>query len=357
MRILIVDDEKILVESLVRGLKSRGYGVIGTLTAEEGLSKLHIHHDVDLVLTDHVMPDINGIELLKRIRQIRKDLPVIMMTAYGEKYLVIEAMRNGCSGFIEKPFSLDELVREIERAKGHVFKDPASPHSQESVPKLLHQINNPLMTILGNAELGMFELENQDATRSRLERIIQATEEIRELNRMILDPGWRTGKRAENLDLVNLLKECLGFFKDLMRVKGVDLIGELPEGGRLRVKGDRFRLRQVFRNLIMNAVEAMDEKEKKRLKVTAKQLSSSSFVWVSFEDTGWGVSTDLLGKIYEPYITSKENGTGLGLTVVRDIVREHGGRIEVMSRVGEGTTFRVFLPGVNGRALMGHAPA
>jgi DNA-binding NtrC family response regulator len=70
---------------------------------------------IDLVLSDYVMPGLNGIELLKRIRENHGSLPVILMTAYGEKDLIIEALRNRCDSFLEKPFTLDQLIQEIER--------------------------------------------------------------------------------------------------------------------------------------------------------------------------------------------------------------------------------------------------
>ena len=119
MNILVVDDEVVQLESLRRGLRTRGYQVLEALSAEEAL-KCFTHSNmnkIDLVLSDYLMPGMNGIELLKRIRNHHGSLPVILMTAYGEKDLVIEALRNRCDSFIEKPFTLDQLMQEIERVK------------------------------------------------------------------------------------------------------------------------------------------------------------------------------------------------------------------------------------------------
>jgi CheY-like chemotaxis protein len=117
MKILVVDDDMVQLESLRRGLRSKGYQVLEALSAEDALNRItHSHtNKIDLVLSDYLMPGMNGIELLKKIREDYGPLPVILMTAYGEKDLIIEALHNRCNSFIEKPFTLEQLMQEIER--------------------------------------------------------------------------------------------------------------------------------------------------------------------------------------------------------------------------------------------------
>lgn len=115
MKILVVDDEIDEVESLSRGLRSKGYQVLQALNGQEALN--HIHNDsagIDLVITDYAMPVMNGMELLRDIRKNHGNLPIIMMTAYGKKDLILDALRNHCDCFIEKPFTLEQLLREIQ---------------------------------------------------------------------------------------------------------------------------------------------------------------------------------------------------------------------------------------------------
>jgi len=115
MNILVVDDEAVLVESIKIGLQSRGYRVIAAYGAKEALDCLrHGGQRIDMVITDYLMPEMSGIDLLIKIRKMAPDLPVVLMTAYGETKLVVEAMKNKCDGFIEKPFTLDRLTAEIE---------------------------------------------------------------------------------------------------------------------------------------------------------------------------------------------------------------------------------------------------
>jgi DNA-binding NtrC family response regulator len=111
--ILVVDDKRVQLKTLRRGLRTRGYQVVEAISGKEALDHLIKDKKIDIVLTDYAMPEMNGIELLQKIRENNKTIPVIIMTAYGDKNLVIEAMHHQCNGFIDKPFDMDELLKEI----------------------------------------------------------------------------------------------------------------------------------------------------------------------------------------------------------------------------------------------------
>ena len=117
MNILIVDNNAVWLETLKRGLNIGGHEVMKAMSANEALMNLSNPNTpgIDLVLTDYVMPEMNGIELLKEIRKNFGPLPVVIMTAYVEKVLLIDAFRNNCNGFIEKSSTLDQLMQEIKR--------------------------------------------------------------------------------------------------------------------------------------------------------------------------------------------------------------------------------------------------
>ena len=117
MNILVVDNNTVWLKTLKRGLNISGHEVIEAMSAHEALEKLSSPDTpaIDLVLTDYVMAEMNGIDLLKKIRMIYGSLPVIIMTAYTENSLLIEAFRNHCNGFIEKSSSLDQLMQEVNR--------------------------------------------------------------------------------------------------------------------------------------------------------------------------------------------------------------------------------------------------
>ncbi len=142
MNILIVDDEPVQIESLTRGLRTKGYTVFGALSAEAALDRINNHPPIDMVLTDFDLKGMDGMELLRTIREKNAALPVIMTTTYGEKNLLIEALRNRCNSFLEKPFTLDQLVKEIERTRIDLVKRSISDGLSEQMQYLAHYLRN-----------------------------------------------------------------------------------------------------------------------------------------------------------------------------------------------------------------------
>ena len=126
MNVLIVDNEIDQVENLRIGLSSRGHYVLMAMSGHEALNL--IEKDVpgiELVITDYAMQEINGIELLQNIRWKYGSLPVILMTAYRQRDIILDALRNQCNGFIDKPFTLDQLMHEIDRVKSNMIQNVA----------------------------------------------------------------------------------------------------------------------------------------------------------------------------------------------------------------------------------------
>ena len=345
MNIMVVDDEKVQIESLKRGLRSKRFDVVEALNGDEAMKCLDDENgSIDMVITDYAMPGMNGIELLRKIREKNDALPVIMMTAYGEKDLVIDAMRNSCDSFIEKPFTLEMLMNEIDRNMLKAMENKNSRELSQVIPEFVHQINNPLFSISAGAELAICDLEtdNTDAVRDRMTRIIKATEKITEINREMRNFGPDAKSRFEDMDVNGLLGDCIEMFDDMLKLKQVSVEKNLHDDVVL-VSGNRFEMEQVFKNLILNAIDAMDEVPEKRLKIGSELDKDSRFISVHIEDTGCGIPEESLDRVFKPYFTTKEKGTGLGLAVIKGIVNKHKGMIDVESVVGQGTTFDVTL--------------
>lgn len=210
MNIMVVDDEAIQLDSLNRGLSSKGYKVQGMLCSEEALSFLNNHRGhIDMVITDYAMPRMNGMELLKQIRRNHKSMPVIMITAYGAKNLVIDALRNRCDSFIEKPFTLDELLQEIKRAEINIVQNTDSHQLMEIIPKLVHQINNLLQSIMMSAELSLFQPDDTAAIERRMADILEATRKVQGINKEILNLGRAIKDHMVPVDVRAIIEDCL----------------------------------------------------------------------------------------------------------------------------------------------------
>ncbi len=114
---MVVDDEILIVDSLARGLRSKGHQVLTVQSAHDALAIMASGDgEIDLIVTDYKMPEMNGIDLLARIRHEKNKIPVIIMTALTDKKIIVEAVKAGINGVLIKPFNLDTLVREIEKA-------------------------------------------------------------------------------------------------------------------------------------------------------------------------------------------------------------------------------------------------
>ncbi len=343
--ILIVDDEIEQIKILRLSLRSKGYQVTAVSNVTEALAALNSSQRYDLVLTDYAMPDASGLEFLKEIRRSGNRIGVIMMTAYGEKKVLVDALRLRCDGFIEKPFTLNELVAEITHVSAlkNTMENVTRRELADFVPMMVHQINNPLTAIVGNAELALHRDQSCDKTRIGLQRIIEATSKIKSINREILDLGKGLDQQNQTIDIVTIVHECLQSLEAVCQTRGVLLNTTLPTEA-CWVAGNQFGLEQLFRNLMHNAVEAMQDSAIKMLSVELSQSDVDSAIRISIGDTGCGIAGDDLVNVFTPYFTTKQAGTGLGLSVVKQIVSSHRGDIEVQSTVGKGTRFNLSFP-------------
>jgi len=344
LNVLVVDDEKIQVESICRGLRSRGYRVAQAYTAEEALERIKDDGSkIEMVITDYSMPGMNGLELLKKIRETHSRLPVIMMTAYSDKKLAIAALHNRCDSFLEKPFTLDELMQETERALAKVMKYAEEEQEPELIPKHVDRISNPLMSIIGSAELAMKQLDDPDVIKSYFQRIVESAKQISRMNKEILRANNPRKDHQEPVDIERIIDVCLKMFEDLLTLNDVS-VKKIMGHHSIRVLGDKSTLEQMIKNLILNAVEAMEDSNEKQLRIETDYDISDNTVKIHIADSGHGIAEDSLPTLFLPNFTTKQHGTGLGLLVVKNIVDRLKGRINVKSMLAKGTTFTVSIP-------------
>ena len=344
--ILLVDDEPAQLRGLKIGLLGFGYQTLEASNGHEALEKLADPGSrIDMVITDYSMPCMNGMELLQIVREKYRSIPVIMMTAYGEKSLVIEALKNECSSFIEKPFNLDALFLEIERVKLLRLQNTGSKDLARLLPEMSHKINNRLSVIMGQAELGMFNCSDHQKLKKRFESIIEAVDQIDTINKQIIELSLSQTERMKvaRLNLVELVEETLGMLDGLMALKKV-MVEKQFEREDMALHGSRVTLGQVLRNLILNAIDAMDGSPVKKLRIAAATGKERQGILIQIEDTGRGISEENREEILEPYFTLNKRGSGLGLAVVREVIREHRGTIRVESPTGGGACFEIHLP-------------
>lgn len=348
MQILVVDDERVQRQSLQNGLRTEGYTVITAQDGTEALELLKADPDgFDLVITDHRMPAMTGLELLQAMRSRSLTVPVIMMTAYGDKPLLIQALQQQCNGFIDKPFTLEALLGEIARVREqqlHLKHSDESDESGDALRKIAHQINNPLMSIQGHAQLALLNPSDSEAVTRKLNDIMEATHHISAINRKVTraDNVFQDNNQ-ETLDIRQLLNDCLKMFDGLIRLKGIHVEIE-PETPPLYVTGNSYDLQQVFKNLILNAIEAMDSSSRPRLQILLDHGPHGNEAIIQIADSGCGMAVTAGQEMFEEGKTTKPQGSGLGIGIVQEALKRHGGHLRMSSRMGQGTVMTVRLP-------------
>ncbi|MFC0214536.1 ATP-binding protein [Paenibacillus chartarius] len=208
---------------------------------------------------------------------------------------------------------------------------------------IAHEIRNPLTSIRGFIQLLLPELKKlgrEEYGRIILSEIDRANEIIYEF----LNSSKPSAPDKRQVSMAELLREVTLLFQSEALMKGCQ-IELLPVSETLMVDVDAKQIKQVFLNIVKNAVEVLGEREggiQGRVRVQAERRDDG--IWVSFEDNGKGMDAKTLSRLFDPFFTTKLEGTGLGLSVSYRIIKNHGGAIHVESEVGVGTTFRVQLP-------------
>ena len=212
-----------------------------------------------------------------------------------------------------------------------------------------HEINNPLGGILALTSLAVEDLPDDHPDRTNLEEVVRQAERCRDIVRGLLEFSRQSEMHMEVVDVSRVLEDTVGLIGKQASFLNVRLVREwapdLPA-----IVADRSQLQQVFLNLIVNAVQAMDERGTLTIR-TAHTLDDDT-VEIAFSDTGRGIPPEAIDLVFDPFFSTKQGGqgTGLGLAIAYGIVTRHRGTIAVQSRVDHGTTFTICLP-VAGPAL------
>jgi PAS domain S-box-containing protein len=208
---------------------------------------------------------------------------------------------------------------------------------------IAHEVRNPLTSIRGFIPLLLPELKKlgrEEYGRIILDEIDRANEIIYEF----LNSSKPSAPNKREVRVADLLHEVILLFQSEALLKGCQIELE-PVNENIYISVDEKQIKQVFLNIVKNAVEVLGEGSEERLgRVRVQAVRSESGVWVSFEDNGKGMDAKTLSRLFDPFFTTKLEGTGLGLSVCYRIIKNHGGSIHVESEVGVGTTFRIQLP-------------
>ncbi|MCH7819013.1 MAG: response regulator [Candidatus Marinimicrobia bacterium] len=215
----------------------------------------------------------------------------------------------------------------------------------EMASKIAHEINNPLTIIMAQADLQLLE-DNSAELRETFGQIIESAVQIQHLTRGYMDLGKPEQMKMSNIILGEVIRSTINALKPIGSLKYIKIKEEYIDN-EPEIIGDASRLEQVFRNLLLNAVDATSNSIEKEIIVGTKLSEDGRSVDAFVSDSGVGIDPENLDKIFQHYFTTKKKGvgTGLGLVICKEITEIiHGGELTVQSTPGKGTLFNVLIP-------------
>lgn len=212
---------------------------------------------------------------------------------------------------------------------------------------MAHEIKNPLSSIKTFTQLLPEKLDDPEFRGDFLAIASKEVDRIDYLINQLLNFARPSKPQFERVDIALTLNDSIAIIDNQIRKKNITVVREFGKEEQLAYADER-QLKQVFINIMMNAIQAMEEKgtltiEVKQPSPKMHQGAESEFLQVLIRDTGKGISEENLDKLFNPFFTTKHDGTGLGLAIVHRIIEDHRGFIEVSSKVGMGTTFTINL--------------
>ncbi|MDR1947068.1 MAG: response regulator [Desulfovibrio sp.] len=353
-RVLVVDDEPVNIQVLKNLLSVCHYSVSKAYNGLEALDLIAKGEKFDIVLLDIMMPRMSGYEVCRRLREEYSlfDLPILMLTAKNQIQDVVSGFQSGANDYIQKPFDKEELLARVKtllELKSAVTASMAANKVKSAfLANMSHEIRTPLNAVIGLTHL-LLNTPLEDKQRDYTEKMRRAASVLLGIVNDILDfskvdAGKMTLERIP-FDIRRIFDDIAVFFQEESSSSGIALRLDTDPALPLVLLGDPLRLHQIFINLVNNAFKFTEKGT-----VTVRAAVSGrgrGDVTVNFavEDTGIGMSREQAGNIFAAFtqadnsVTRKYGGTGLGLTITRQMIELMGGEIAVSSEEGKGTVF------------------
>ena len=350
-RLLVIDDELGPRESL-RFLFKDTYDVICTDSVDKGVDELK-KQAPDCIITDIKMPGKSGIEGLKEIRAIDKQVSIIMLTGFGSLETAQEAIRHGATDYLQKPFNTQEIretvKKYIKRTKLNRKQIAAANHLEglttelqnqlnakeklaqlgEKSSEFVHDLNNPLSVINGYVQILIQDIKDKknqekEINVSYLEQIEKSVSRCQDMLTLWRERSRRASSSTQRIDLKNPITEIFENVKTLAAQKHASVL--IDDGPDCCIEGAEVQIFRAIQNIVGNALEALPENGG-RIRIGWRTDGSRALVEV--EDNGGGFPPEKLADMQTKYYTTKgeSGGMGLGLFITKNIVEAHGGSL------------------------------
>jgi signal transduction histidine kinase len=356
-RVLVIDDEDTARVSCGRVLNRENIHASLASSGREGLDIL-MREPHDLVLVDLQMPEMDGIEVARRIRSYDPSIVTILITGHATVEGAVAVIKEGAYDYLAKPFTPDELIIVVRRGlekrrldkESRALREEKQAMERNFVTLVTHQLRSPLAAIsqyievlLGDiaGELKGMQREMMERIRVRLDGLLDLINDWLDLSRI---EAGEIEHRLGPVSLVSCVDVALAGLELAARGRRIEIVKSIPDD-LPPVLADPDTFREVLSNLISNAIKY--NRPRGRVLIRASELDDR--VVVDIEDTGFGMDEKEIPFLFEQFYRSKakeileQPGTGLGLAIAQKIIRAYGGKIEVRSQLGKGSTFSVYI--------------
>ena len=369
--ILLVDDEEGIRKVLGILLADMGYQVHTAATGTEALRTFQKLRP-PIVLTDIKMPEMDGIELLRELKQISPDTEVIMITGHGDMDLAIKSVKYEATDFVTKPINdeileialqraheriamrrkLDDYTHNLEQLVRDKTKKLVEAERLAAIGQTVAGLSHAIKNITGGLKGGAFvlekgiELSEQKYLLQGWEMIKGNVDKITNLSLDLLNYAKDTRPDFQECDPLEPVNEVVALMRPRAKANGIDLSTQFDQDIGL-CHFDPDLIHHSLLNLVTNALDAcMDDSGEKRKKVMVRALKKPGWgVEYQVKDTGCGMNAEVKKKIFQSFFSTKgTDGTGIGLMITKKIIDEHKGEIVAESKVGAGSTFVIRLP-------------
>ena len=371
-RVLLVDDNADMRDYLTHIL-SKHVQVTAVADGAAALAAIQTHLP-DLILSDVMMPGLDGFQLLQTLRADprTREVPILLLSARAGQEAIVAGLQAGADDYLIKPFSAQELISRVNahlhmaQLREEVLQQERilSKRKDELLSTVSHELNTPLVAILGWTRL----LRTQPPSSSMLTKALDTIERNATLQAKLVQDlldisRITTGKLKlypQPLDLRTVIEAAIATVAHLAAAKGIALVfrgrsAQAQQGDGVIVIGDGDRLQQVVCNLLTNAIKFTPESGRVRIELSVIQVrdggqtADTAYAQIGVTDTGIGIADHFLPHIFDRYTQADDaptsQGLGLGLTIARHLVELHHGTIQAQSGgTGQGSRFIVRLP-------------
>jgi len=392
--ILYIEDNPANYRLVERLLRDEGFQVLHAKDGFEGVQRaIEARDHLDLILLDINLPGMDGYEAATKLKAIHgfETIPIVAVTVNALKGDRKRSLAAGCDGYIPKPIDIHSFPQRVkDYISGRREKVPAAEeryylreHTRKLVDRLesslgqlklsheqichkdklaslgemaasiAHELNNPLSSISFAVQLLLRDVPQASRQRQHLEMVGRNVGKIQRLAEALTNFSRPSEASRGFVDVGKVLDEASLLSEHEFRSRDVEVTRaiqpELPA-----VWASESQLHHVFLNLLRNAAQAVESRkialEEKCAFCGAVRVEAghgnNGFVWVEVTDNGAGIHPEYQDRLFTPFFTTKARGqgTGLGLYIVKQILDDLGGRVEVSSTVDLGTTFRIHLP-------------